>query len=371
MTACLSTKTTSSGRQYYYVLLRYKDAVTKKWKVKYVKTGLLVKNNKKKALGMIDGIKKKYAYLEREFFDGEDDPTMCWYLDHWLEDRATIVRSSTMDGYEYRVKRLKRHFEKHGNPLVSEMTSRELNKLFTQMLKSGKTNKKTGEGEALSVRSVRSYKCILRSMFDLAVVENVIDTNPAASVRVGSKANKSYRDGYLFLTEEEVSRFLEFLSDKYEELLGIAFFGIYYGLRRSEILGLKWSAIDYKNKLVSINFTRVKVGKEYAEETTKTAASRRSLDLFDTAVNCLEVIKRKQEADKRFFKSMYQNRDGYVFCWRDGRPYSPDYVTKKFKKAATEFGRPDITLHKLRHTCASILISRGWDIKRVQHWLGH
>ncbi len=82
------------------------------------------------------------------------------------------------------------------------------------------------------------------------------------------------------------------------------------------------------------------------------------------------VIKKKQLEDKKFFGKEYQESD-YVFRWDDGHTYDPDYISKQFKKAMTAFNRPEITLHKLRHTCASILIDRGWDIKKVQYWLGH
>ena len=51
--------------------------------------------------------------------------------------------------------------------------------------------------------------------------------------------------------------------------------------------------------------------------------------------------------------------------------YDPNYVTRAFVHATKEFGRPEITLHKLRHSCASMLINKGWDVKRLQYWLGH
>ncbi len=371
MTGCLTTKTLPSGREYYYVVLKYKDPDTKKWKSKYVGTGLVTRNNKKNATKLIDVFKKKYAYLELGFFETGQDPPISIYLDHWLEDKSTVVRASTEEGYSYRIEKLKKYFREHDDPVVSCVTSKYLKQMFVYFLKRGKINKKTGEQEEMSVRSVRSYKGIIKSVFDLAIVENIISINPSNGIKIGSKSNKAYSDGYLFLTEDEVSEFLEFLSSNHEDLLGIAFFGIYYGLRRSEILGLKWSAINYKRKVIEIRHTRVRVGSVHDEDSTKTSASRRELDLFDTAIECLDAIKKRQKEDRRFFKSSYLNREGYVFCWRDGRAYSPDYITRRFRKAAAEFGRPEITLHKLRHTCASILISRGWDVKRVQHWLGH
>ncbi|MCI6421926.1 MAG: tyrosine-type recombinase/integrase, partial [Blautia sp.] len=106
-------------------------------------------------------------------------------------------------------------------------------------------------------------------------------------------------------------------------------------------------------------------------DATKTVSGKRVLYLFETAEKCLRKIQKEQEYNKRFFKNEYINAEGYVFTWEDGRTYNPDYISKLFSKATKEFGRPEITLHKLRHSCASILINKGWDIKKLQYWLGH
>lgn len=95
---------------------------------------------------------------------------------------------------------------------------------------------------------------------------------------------------FLFLTEEEISDLLHFISEHYPRLLGITFMGAYYGLRRSEILGLKWSAIDFKKKTISINHTVVRVKTTNAEDSTKTQSSKRTLNLFSTAEKCLQQI---------------------------------------------------------------------------------
>ncbi len=160
------------------------------------------------------------------------------------------------------------------------------------------------------------------------------------------------------------------ISKNYPRLLGITFMGAYYGLRRSEILGLKWSAVDFEKKTLSIKHTVVRVKTVNAEDETKTVAGKRVLNLFGTAESCLRQIEKEQLRNKEFFQSDYQNYDGYVFTWEDGRTYNPDYISKLFKKAMKTFGRPEITLHNLRHSCASILINKGWDIKKLQYWLG-
>ena len=94
------------------------------------------------------------------------------------------------------------------------------------------------------------------------------------------------------------------------------------------------------------------------------------LPLFPTAEQCLLKIKAAQDLNKAFFKDDYKNRDGYVFTREDGSLYNPNYVSSKFQKATAEFGRPEITLHKLRHSCTTFLLKK-WDLKQVQYFLGH
>lgn len=83
----------------------------------------------------------------------------------------------------------------------------------------------------------------------------------------------------------------------------------------------------------------------------------------------LELIHKKQE-NKAIFGTGYKDTD-YIFVWEDGTPYSPDYVSKKFEKIIKKSDLPRITFHKLRHSTASILLEKGWDIKSIQLWLRH
>ena len=173
------------------------------------------------------------------------------------------------------------------------------------------------------------------------------------------------------MTEEEMAELLNFLAANYPKMLGIAFFGAYYGLRCSEIIGLKWNAIDFRNKTISIQHTVVREKTLSALDETKTYASRRVLNLFDTAEKCLKKIRKEQEENRLYYGNTYKNEDGYIFTWEDGTLLDPGYVSKTFRKATAKFGRPEITLHKLRHSCATMLINRGWDLKKLQYWLGH
>ena len=203
-----------------------------------------------------------------------------------------------------------------------------------------KINQKTHKPEPLAVRSVRSYKSILYAVFNQAVIDELVKMNPVLTVSVHGKKNSDYSEELLFLTEKEISDLIHFLSRNYPQLVGIAFMGAYYGLRRSEILGLKWSAVDFEKKTLSVNYTVVRVKTVTATNSTKTHSSKRVLNLFDTAEKCLLQIKKEQEKNKAFFKNTYQNKEGYIFTWEDGRTYDPNYITRIFNQATKEFGRP-------------------------------
>ena len=161
------------------------------------------------------------------------------------------------------------------------------------------------------------------------------------------------------------------MEQNYPRLTALTFLALYYGFRRSELLGLKWDAIDFKNKTISVKHTVVRVSTIDESDLTKTPAGRRTLVLFPTAIRCLESIKREQDENRAFFGNAYLNKEGYVFTWEDGHCYEPNNVSRVFKKATAAFGRPEITLHKLRHTCVSLLAEMGWNLKKIQYWCGH
>lgn len=370
MTGSLQTKKFKSGVSYYYVKINYKDAKTAQWKIKWVATGILAApGNKRIANKKVAEVLDQYSYLERES-NLPKDILLSEYIDLWLSTQKHQIKQSSYEGYVYRANAIKRYFE--GKQVV-QITPKMVDDFYKYSLKYGKTNKKTKEKEPLSVRSVRSYGSILYAVYTQAMIDGLVITNPTDGIHVHGKKNKDYQEEYLFMTEEEISELLHFLSEHemYRRLVPIAFMGAYYGMRRSEILGLKWSTIDFKKKTISIQHTVVRVKNLHKSDITKTPAGKRVLNLFPTAESCLLGVKEMQEIRKKFYKDSYQNTDGYVFTWEDGRTYDPDYITKLFGKATKAFGRPEITLHKLRHSCASMLINKGWDIKKLQYWLGH
>ncbi len=379
MTGSLVEKTLKSGNTYYYIKLSYKDTKTGLWCQKLLSTGLESNGNKRKATAMIQPYIERYSYLEAPPKDlalnVNANVTVCDYVKEWLDEvKLNDIESTTYVSYVYRAKHILNYFEST-NPRLADITPRMLDKFFKYLRLKGKTNQKTREKEAMSVRSVRSVKSIFHSIFEQASVDGIITINPVKSVSVKGKKNSDYSEDMLFLTETECQELLLFLNSpdnpEFNFLLPIAFLGIYYGLRRSEILGLKWSAIDYERKLIHIRHTIVRIKDIEARDSTKTKSSHRDLALFQTAEKCLQRVKENQNEEKEYWGNSYKNKEGYIFTKEDGSLYDPNYISKIFSKATRAFGRPEITLHKLRHTCASLLIDKGWDVKRVQYWLGH
>ena len=143
-----------------------------------------------------------------------------------------------------------------------------------------------------------------------------------------------------------------------------------YGLRRSELLGLQWDSIDFENNRLTIRHTVTKVTKVVAKDKTKNATSYRSFPLTPEAADIFRNAQQLEAKYRTAFGREY-TENTFVFKWPDGKPFSPDYVTRHFRNLLAKHNLPHIRFHELRHSCASILINMGFTLKDVQDWLGH
>ncbi len=152
------------------------------------------------------------------------------------------------------------------------------------------------KGQRIAALSTDPCACTITQ----ARIDGLIQANPVSDIPVGKKANNRYKEQYLFLTEDELAELMNFLADHFPRLLPMAFFGSYYGLRRSEILGLKWDAINEDIGYITIQHTVVRVYSTIASDSVKTVESKRELDLFPTAIDCLNQIRIQQKSDRDF-----------------------------------------------------------------------
>ncbi len=149
----------------------------------------------------------------------------------------------------------------------------------------------------------------------------------------------------------------------------------YYGLRRSEIVGLRWKAIDFESDRITIDHTviQVKVDGELkiiAKDRAKNKARCRSLPLMPQIKEMLLQMKNEQEENRRLCGNCYHDSE-YVYVNKLGTPYTPNYITDHFRNFLKKNEFRKLTFHGLRHSCASMLLKQSVGMKDIQAWLGH
>lgn len=179
------------------------------------------------------------------------------------------------------------------------------------------------------------------------------------------------RIGLNFPVFKDGGEVTELLWDKGNTVETVIRLTALYGFRRSEVCGLKWSAVDFHQKTLTVRRAAVMVGtKLECVDKTKTASSYRTLPLTAEMAQYLQTLKAQQE-DAQKLIGMSCEEDGYVCCWPDGSPLKPEYVSRRFDKLLRENGLPKIRFHDLRHSAASLLLELGFSLKDIQEWLGH
>ena len=155
------------------------------------------------------------------------------------------------------------------------------------------------------------------------------------------------------------------------------FLGAFYGLRRSEVLGLRWDAVDFTNNTLTIKHTVTSFsldGKkvQVAQDTTKTKSSMRTLPLVPAFRERLLALRDEQDEYMRVCGRCYnRNYLDYICVDEMGTLLSPNYVSSAFSKLLEKHGLRHIRFHDLRHSCASLLLANGVPMKQIQEWLGH
>jgi len=146
--------------------------------------------------------------------------------------------------------------------------------------------------------------------------------------------------------------------------------GLFYGLRRSEALGLRWRDIDFQAGTIRICNTVVKMKTRVEAEQTKSRASKRTLYIIPETKEYLLCLKKAQDERRELLGNAYHDSDN-VCVWGDGRPFSTDYITQRFPRILDKYGLPKIRYHELRHTAGSLLLEKGLSAKQIQEYLGH
>lgn len=348
MTGSIQVK---KGRQNYFAVLNAYDDNGKR-KLKWIDTGIPVKgNNKRKADAKL---KELLVLYDENNVDLSKDILVVDFFKTWLEALKHSIAPTTYDAYKIT---LKAHLIPYFEP--KKLKVRDITPAHIQQYVSHKMKK-------LSANTVREHLANISKCLDSAVRQNLIAFNPVARI---DKPKKVKFTGAKHYNEKQIEQLFECSKDDPLEIVN--FLTVFYGLRRSEVLGLKWSAIDLENNTLTIQHTVVKVDKiTHMEDSTKNDSSYSVMPLPEIVKS--RLLKWKDEQDRR--KLLQPNdyvENGYVCTQMNGSLIKPNYVTQHFKLLLEKNGMPLIRFHDLRHSSAGYLKHLKFDLKDIQTWLRH
>ena len=370
-----------------YVIFDFKDDNGKR-KRKWVGTGLMTSCSKKalnsrvseivaefyedycsgKATAVVEKEVKKPSLLERDpRIPGSTElPSgssfrFTDFLFYWLDSVKASIAYTSYEGYIRNLRIVKNYFdENYPDLLLEELTALQIQKFYNDMYSEGKTG-----------NTVKHYHANIHKALKYAVKMDMLMGNPADKVDL-PKLEK-YRAN--FYSKEEINHLLKvFEGDRLELVVNIA---AYYGLRRSEIIGLKWDAIDFDKGTLTVCRKITSIFEDGHEqlridENLKTEASVRTLPLIPHIEKMLKKRMMLEMQYSQILKSDFDRTfDGFVCRDNTGAIITPEYVTRHFKMIIKKFNLRPLRFHDLRHSCASLLLASGVSMKAIQDWLGH
>ena len=342
----------------YYAVLNFKDQAGKRVQ-KWIPLNLTVKGNKRRAEALLNELLVEYQGIEQI---EPMNTLLSRHIANWLETVRPHIAVTTYDQY---INLLRRHiipyFDQRGITL-SQLTPGDLEDYYVAKVQEG-----------LSLNTVIKHHAVIRSALQWAVKHRYIRENVAD---LATKPERVKYQGEAPYSIEEVAQLLNLTQ--HEPIAVPIFLASFYGLRRSELLGLRWSAIDFTSGWLQIDTTVVKekhgdnILTVVRENTTKTSSSRRSLPLCQYTYQYFWNLRQKQLAQATLCGTSYNA------CYKDfvcvdelGDLLQPDYVTQSFQKILEKYHLRRIRFHDLRHSCATIMLYLGYSLKDIQTWLGH
>ena len=275
----------------------------------------------------------------------------------WLPGKKINLAQSTWDGY-------RRKIERHILPAIGHLRIRRLRahhleKLYDRMLHPN------DDRRALAPKTVLEVHLIIRGALNHAVKLGLVNRN-VALVAHAPKLKTIPKVEPQAWTAQQLQAFLHAAA-------GHRLFPAFWvlaatGMRRSELLGLRWDDVDLEKKRVSINRGLVAVAYELRESRGKTPNSRRAIDLDPTTIKVLDAWREWQRTEQQAAGVVSED---WVFTNTDGKPIHPHSISQTFERIAARADVPRIRLHDVRHTHGTLLIKAGVPVKVVSERLGH
>lgn len=350
---------------YYYIVLNLKSEDGTR-KPKWISTGIPANGKKNAKLAEEKLAEVRCTYKETAptsvtaaIVNRNGDIPFADYMTKWLSIIKNSVEVDTYAGYVNNVqKRIVPYFRER------EISLRELTALDIEDFYSYCFNELDLKGT-----TIQRFHANIHKAMKYARKHDLINSNPMDKVE--RPKSQKYVGAFYSISELEML-FRAVKGDPCEFPVLMAAF---YGLRRSEIMGLRWRAIDFESNLITIDHTVVQCMCDgttitVEKDRTKNQSSCRSMPLVPQYRDLLLRMKARQESCRKLCGNCYTESE-YIFVNDMGVPYQPNYVTQHFKIVLQKNGLRDIRFHDLRHTCASLLLKNGVPMKDIQEWLGH
>ena len=341
----------------YYAVISTKDEYGKYKKI-WINTGFEIKGNKKKAEQKLNELLITYDngdILQNKRNDHSNDILFGDYLQQWLLSIKNKVEEITYESYTHNINILTEYFNDK-KVYLKELKPYHIQDYYNHLHKLGRSG-----------NTAIHYHVLIREALQSAVKQELIKKNVADLVDRPRKEKYQAK----FYNKQELKKLFDCIKDDPLEL--VIHITAFYGLRRSEVLGLKWSAIDFENKMININHKVVRAGKIIlGKNKMKNKTSNRTLPLIPHIEEILIKAKSQQEQNKKLFGNTYNKKYlDYVCVNPMGNLLRPDYITQHFRRIQNNHNLKQIRFHDLRHSCASLMLANNVPMKQIQEWLGH
>ena len=280
--------------------------------------------------------------------------TLSAWLDHWLSDyMAGTIRDGTLRSYKmYAANYVNPYI---GDKTISQITSLDIQKLYTKLRKQGRIHAHPNYGNQLADATINRVHCMLHLAMKIAVREHLIPKNPLDGV-VNPKPNYKAKQ---ILNEEQLNIFLAAI-DKDEVWRDFFYTELTTGLRRGEICGLRWQDFDENGTLKIVRSVSIKGGGELSVDFPKTPNSIRTITLPSSTVERLKERKQSALTEWIFPNPLHPEN-----------PMKPNSAYNRMKQILKDENLPAIRFHDLRHTFATHALASGVDAKTLSGILGH
>lgn len=338
------------GKGYSYVV-RERDTETGKTKARWV-SGYPTRKAAREARDAARHATHRGTYVAPK------EQTVGEYLDVWIAAHEVELKPSTAKSYRDNIDRYLR--PALGHERLQGLSPSRLSLFFRNLYERGGKG-----GKPLSPRTVEFARAVLRRALQDAVLDRIIEVNPV----VGTKRPRTVKPKHSTWTGTQLRTFFVGLDPEHR-LTPLWELAAGTGMRRGEILALRWADIDLDDGLIHVERSVTQVRQQRIYGTPKNY-EKRDVAIDPHLLATLRAWRKRQLAERLAWGASYIGTEDLLVTWEDGRPVLPDYITRIFGNLTKGLEVPRLTFHELRHTHATLLLRNGVPVHVVAKRLGH